>query len=177
MIDLAPFGVADFKLLQSWIDSEKTLTNWAGNLFTFPLTDRSLSWYIQDTNVYGESDAFVFKALHSETLETVGHISLGGLSWKNRSARISRVMISPDYAGKGLCKYMMKAALKIGFETLHLHRIGLGVYTHNVSAIKCYQNAGLIGEGVQKDILWTGTEYWSMLEMAILEEDWKKLNE
>ncbi len=177
MIHLEPFVEADFKLLQSWISNEKTLTNWAGNLFTYPLTDRSLSWYIKDTNISGKSDAFVFKAVHSETLQTVGHISLGGLSWKNRSARISRVMISPEYVGQGFCKPMMQAALKVGFEILNLHRIGLGVYTHNISAIKCYQNAGLVAEGEQRDVLWTGTEFWSMLEMAILEDDWKKLNE
>ena len=176
MIRLEPFTKDDFKLLQSWIISESILTNWAGNLFTFPLTDRSLSWYLNDTNVIGESDAFVFKAVHIETLETVGHISLGGLSWKNRSARISRVIISPDHVGKGYCKPMLKAALKIGFEELALHRIGLGVYTHNQSAIKCYEGAGLVSEGVQRDVLWTGAAYWSMQEMAILEADWKNLN-
>ena len=150
MIELAPFNEDDFKQLQSW--------------------------YINETNVAGESDAFVFKAVHIETLETVGHISLGGLSWKNRSARISRVMISPEHVGKGYCKPMVKASLKIGFEELQLHRIGLGVYTHNQSAIKCYEGAGLVSEGIQRDVLWTGTEYWSMQEMAILEDDWKKLN-
>lgn len=177
MILLEPFGEEDFELLQSWIKNETILTNWAGSLFSFPLTLESLRWYIRDTNVAGESDAFVFKAVDSNSLETVGHISLGGLSWKNRSARISRVMIHPEHLGKGYCKQMAKAALKIGFEQLQLHRIGLGVYTHNKSAIKCYENAGLIAEGEQKDVLWTGTEYWSMLEMAILEDDWRKLNE
>lgn len=176
MIRLEPFSEDDFKLLQSWINNESILTNWAGNLFSFPLSERSLRWYIRDTNVAGDSDAFVFKAVHIETLETVGHISLGGLSWKNRSARISRVVVSPDHVGKGYCKPMVKATLKIGFEELNLHRIGLGVYTHNQSAIKCYEGAGLVSEGIQKDVLWTGSEFWSMQEMAILEDDWAKLN-
>ena len=102
-----------------------------------------MDWYIRDTNVPGVSDAFVFKAVDIETGAVVGHISLGGLSWKNRSSRISRVLVSPDAMQKGICQYMTKAVLKIGFEELGLHRIGLGVYENNKAALNCYLKSGL----------------------------------
>jgi RimJ/RimL family protein N-acetyltransferase len=176
MIILEPFGPNDFQQLINWIDTEELLIKWSGSLFSFPLTVSSMEWYIQDTNVRNVSDAFVFKAVETETGEVAGHISLGGLSWKNRSSRISRVLVSPDAQQKGICQQMAKAVLKIGFEELGLHRIGLGVYENNKAALNCYLKSGFNIEGVARDILWYNGEFLSMVEMSILENDWKALN-
>lgn len=176
MIKLEPFVQSDFQQLIDWIDTEELLIKWSGSLFSFPLTIKTMEWYIRDTNVPGESDAFVFKAVETETGEVVGHISLGGLSWKNRSSRISRVLVSPHAQQKGICQQMTKAVLKIGFEELGLHRIGLGVYENNKPALNCYLKSGMNIEGVSRDILWYNNEYLSMVEMAILEEEWKAMN-
>ena len=175
MIRLEPFTQNDFAQLIEWIDTEDLLMNWSGALFSFPLTEKSLAWYVRDTNINMESDAFIYKAVDESTNKTVGHISLGGLSWKNRSARISRVFVDKNSGLKGVCQAMTKALLKIGFEELKLHRIGLGVYSENIAAIKCYEKAGLLQEGIQRDILWHKGKYLSMVEMAILEEDWRQL--
>ena len=161
MIRLESFTPADFQQLIDWINSEELLTKWSGTLFSYPLTFESMKWYINDTNVVNE---------------TVGHISLGGLSWKNRSARISRVLVGKtSEQRRGICQHMTKAVLKIGFEELGLHRIGLGVYENNPGAIQCYKKCGLKIEGVSKDILWFNNEFLSMVEMAILEDEWKAL--
>jgi RimJ/RimL family protein N-acetyltransferase len=176
MIQLEPFGPNDFQQLIDWINTEELLIKWSGSLFSFPLTIKTMEWYIRDTNIPGESDAFVFKAVETETGEVVGHISLGGLSWKNRSSRISRVLVSPHAQQKGICQQMTKAVLKIGFQELGLHRIGLGVYENNKAALNCYLKSGMNIEGVSRDILWYNDEYLSMVEMAILEDEWKAMN-
>ena len=86
MIRLAPFQQADFGQLIEWIHDEEILTNWAGNLFRFPLSNESLRWYIKDTNIVNDSDAFVYKAIDVNG-NTIGHISLGALAGKtNRHA-------------------------------------------------------------------------------------------
>src|ERR1700712_4099578 len=120
MIRLENFKKDDFDQLISWIHDEEILMNWSGNLFRFPLSKESLEWYIKDTNIINDSEAFVYKAIGAAG-NTVGHISLGGISWKNRSARITRVLIG-DAAerGKGCCQGMIKAVLKVAFEELKL---------------------------------------------------------
>lgn len=175
MIVLEPFTAADFQQLIGWIDSEALLTSWSGSLFSFPLTIESMQWYVQDTNIPGESDAFVYKAVDSITGQTVGHISLGGISWKNKSSRISRVLVNTANQGKGIGKQMINAVLKIGFEGLGLHRIALGVYQDNKAALNCYLQCGLKIEGISKDILWYNDTYLSMVDMAIMEDEWKAL--
>ena len=177
MIILQHFEQSDIPQLIKWIDTEELLTKWSGSLFSFPLTNSSLEWYIKDTNIPHESDAFIYKAIDTETGEIVGHISLGGLSWKNRSSRISRVLVGNLAAHrKGICQQMTKAVLKIGFEELGLHRISLGVYENNKAALNCYLKCGFNIEGVSRDILWFNNEFLSMIEMGILEDEWKLLN-
>lgn len=176
MILLKPFGKQDFKTLMKWVSDEDLLMHWSGALFTFPLTDASLAWYIKDTNIDGSSDAFVYKAIESTTGETVGHISIGGISWKNRCGRITRVIVGNEFRGKGYCSQMVQAALEIGFNELNLHRVELGVYDDNKKALSCYTKCGFQVEGISRDILWYQDKWLSMVDLSILEGEWKHLN-
>jgi RimJ/RimL family protein N-acetyltransferase len=175
MITLQHFQKKDFTQLIQWINNEELMMNWSGAMFAFPLTEDSLDWYLSDVNDVEKSDAFVYSVIENDTGNVVGHISLGGISRKNNSARISRVFVAPESTGKGYGTAMIKAVLKIGFETLGLHRIALGVYTHNKAAIKCYQNAGMQIEGITRECLLYNNSYWSLAEMSILENEWKTL--
>lgn len=176
MIRLEYFDSGDFKQLIEWIDNEALLINWAGSLFSFPLTQKSMEWYLKDSNDYATSDSLIYKVVDVTTNEVVGHISLGGISRKNRSARISRVLIgSSSHKGKGYCKDMMKAIVKIGFEDLNLHRISLGVYDINQAALKCYMAAGFTIEGTSRDVRKYNDEWWSLVEMSILEDEWRQI--
>jgi RimJ/RimL family protein N-acetyltransferase len=175
MITLEYFISNDFIQLMDWIKDEEALMNWSGSLFSFPLTQQSMEWYIEDVNDIINSDAFIYKAIETTTGKVVGHISLGGISKKNKAARISRVLVDPAAQGKGYCCKMVKAVLKIGFEDLKLHRICLGVYDFNKAAIRCYQKAGLIIEGTNRDCLLFKNQWWSLVEMSILEEEWRSI--
>ncbi|MCW3079847.1 GNAT family protein [Segetibacter sp.] len=178
MVKLEYFDREDFKKLIEWMNSEHLITNWAGSLFRYPLTEDSLEWYIRDTNNLENPDAFIYKAIDTTTGNTVGHISLGGISEKNRAARISRVLVgNTAERGKGYCTGMINAVLKIGFEELKLHRISLGVYDFNKSAIRCYEKCGFVKEGVMRDVLkYEDGTYWSLVEMGILEDEWRELH-
>jgi len=173
MIKLEFFTKDDFEQLIQWIDTESLLISWSGSLFSFPLTQSSMEWYLGDTNDLNTSGALVYKAVETETGETIGHISLGGISRKNKSARISRVLIG-DAAnkGKGYCKQMITEVLKIGFDQMQLHRISLGVYDYNTAALKCYQAAGFSIEGTLREVLLHEGKWWSLIEMGILENEW-----
>lgn len=175
MIRLEYFEPGDFSQLMEWLNDEELLMNWSGSLFSFPLRQSSLEWYLEDVNVMPSSEAFVYKAIDTDTEKVVGHISIGGISKKNRSARISRVLVGNGERGKGYCHQMVTAVLKIGFEDLKLHRISLGVYDRNASAIRCYQRSGLTIEGTQRDILLFKDKWWSLVEMSILENEWQEL--
>ncbi|GAA4380472.1 GNAT family protein [Hymenobacter koreensis] len=176
MIKLEPFTPADFPQLIDWINDERLMKEWSGSLFSFPLTKDALSWYIEGANDLKDPDVFVYKAVDSKTGGVIGHISLGSISQRDRSGRITRVLVGEACErGRGYCTGMIRALLRIGFEDLKLHRISLGVYDFNKAAIKCYLKAGFKQEGVLRDVVRHGEDYWSLVEMGILEDEWHQL--
>lgn len=173
MILLQPFTEADFPQLIAWIDSERLLKEWSGALFSFPLTPDKLRWYIQGANDPARSDVFAYKAVAARTGETVGHISLGSISRHNRSGRITRVLVGPGGRGHGYCPAMIRAVLAVGFGELGLHAITLGVYDFNTAAIRCYRRCGFHLDGTLRHAVRYHDEYWSSVEMSMLEDEWQ----
>jgi RimJ/RimL family protein N-acetyltransferase len=174
MVQLEYFTRADFAQLMQWVANEELLIKWSGSTFKFPLTEEDMDWYIKDANDPEHSKVLIYKVVDTELGQTIGHISLGSIDRENRSARISRVLIgSKRVRGKGYCGDMMHAILKIGFDELKLHRISLGVYDGNKAALRCYKSSGFKKDGVLRDKKKVGDDYWSLVEMSMLEEEWR----
>jgi RimJ/RimL family protein N-acetyltransferase len=176
MIKLEYFTPQDFQSLIDWISDEDLLVNWAGSQFSFPLTAKKLESYLKGANNFEESSTLNYKAVDSETNEVVGHASLTAINRSNRSARITRVLVgNSSQRGKGIGEQIIKALMHIGFEQIGLHRMSLGVYTFNEAGIRCYKKCGFKADGVLRDIKRHGDTFWSMVEMSILEDEWRKI--
>lgn len=177
MIKLAYFTPDDFPLLINWISDEDLLMNWAGTQFKYPLTAEKLNWYLRDANNFEDSSALIYKAVDTESNQMVGHVSLTAVNRVNRSARITRVFVGPAERGRGIGEQITKAVLEIGFNLLKLHRMSLGVFDFNQPAIRCYKKCGFRVDGILRDINKHGNEYWSMMEMSVLENEWQEMQD
>lgn len=176
MIELVYFEKSDFPQLIEWIHNEHLMTNWAGSLFRFPLSEKSLDWYIENSNDLEAAEVLIYKAIDTTTNEIVGHVSLGSINRGDASARISRVLVGNNtQRGRGTCQAMINGVTRIGFDQLNLHRIGLGVYDFNTAAIRCYEKAGFSRDGLLRDVKKFGEEYWSLVEMSLLKPEWERL--
>lgn len=168
LIKLEPLKRSDFKQLINWINSEEFLIQWSGNAFTYPLNDQQLEQYIESKNT------LAFKVIDEDSKEVIGHISLGQIDNINRSARIGKVLVGDTkMRGRSIGKHMMKAVLHIAFEKLKLHRVTLGVYDFNTSAISCYEKIGFVKEGLLRESKKVGETYWNLWEMSMLEYEWR----
>lgn len=167
LIKLESLKRSDFKQLINWIDSEEFLIKWSGNAFTYPLNDQQLEQYIESTNT------LAFKVIDEESKEVIGHISLGQIDNINKSARVGKVLVGDTkMRGRSIGKHMMKAVLQVAFEELKLHRVTLGVYDFNTSAISCYEKIGFVKEGLLRESKKVGETYWNLWEMSMLEYEW-----
>ncbi len=177
MITLRYFEPADFKQLIGWVETPEFMLQWAGPSFVFPLNEFQLEEYLKDAN-RKNSSSYIYSVIDGDMDKVVGHISLTRIDRNNRSARIGRVLIGDsEVKGKGMCRQMMQQMLKIAFEELELHRVTLGVFDFNKPAIACYEKAGFQKEGLLRDHQKFGNEYWSLWEMAILEDEWLRVTE
>ncbi|GIP19888.1 GNAT family N-acetyltransferase [Paenibacillus sp. J22TS3] len=176
LVDFVYFNDRDFHLLQRWSASEAFQLQWAGGNWSYPLTEEDMRTYMEGANLPWKSDKLIFKVIHRDSGESIGHISLSQIDRRNRSARISRVILGdPDYRGRGIGKAMIVEMLRIGFQALNLHRITLGVFDFNKPAIQLYLSAGFRKEGLMREKTLYRNEYWSMLEMSMLRREWEEL--
>lgn len=173
MIELQNFEPKDFQQLIEWIPSQEFLLQWGGPGFTYPLTLSQLENYVNGAN-NNDSSVLVYKVIHKYSNKVIGHISLGKLDKKNKSARIGKVLVGDETVrGQGIGQLMMEEMLKVAFEDFALHRVSLGVFEFNKSAIRCYEKAGFTKEGLLRDYRKNDNEYWSLWEMSILEQEWR----
>jgi RimJ/RimL family protein N-acetyltransferase len=175
-IRLVPFTQQDFAQLIEWSGNEAFLSQWAGPFFKYPLTEEQLSAYNSDANDERKSEKLNYKIVLAQTNEAVAHLSIGSIDRTNSSARLTKVLIgNPSFRGKGIGKSMIESALEICFATLNLHKVSLGVYDFNLPALKTYESSGFSVDGVLRDAKKAGDSYWNLIEMSILEEEWKAL--
>lgn len=166
MIDLRAFEAGDAVTVASWVDGAEELTTWSGNAgFSWPFDpDQLVAFHAADpdrhTLVATEADG-----------TPVGQISLkpDARRW---SARLGMVLVSPQARGRGYGAAMFQAALRVAFEEMKVHRVDLGVYTHNASAIRLYERLGFQREGVQREVTLVNGEWWSSLTMSLLAHEW-----
>ena len=172
MIQLRYFTEDDFELLHTWVNHYPFIHQWAGHSFHYPLSDEQLRDYLEDANCEGASK-FIYSAIDEQTKEVIGHISIGRIDRENEIARIGRVLIGDSkYAGKGIGTEMVRQCARIIFEDLGLNRASLGVFDFNKAAIRSYEKAGFVQEGTLRQARKFRDEYWSLIEMSMLKEDW-----
>jgi RimJ/RimL family protein N-acetyltransferase len=170
-ISLEPFSEADFDRLIAWSSTAEFLLQWAGPLFTFPLDRSQLENYLAATR-QNLPKAFAYRAVDMATHAVVGHIEIGNIDQRNSSARLSRVLIGAvDSRGRGLGQQVVRVALRIAFEDLHLHRVDLTVFDFNVAAIHCYERVGFKFEGLLREAARSGDSYWNACVMSILHQE------
>lgn len=176
MIELKFFERSNFQQLINWIETQEFLLQWGGPNFSFPLDEQQLETYLKDANK-DNSNTFVYSVIEKETGKVIGHVSLGNVDRKNKSARVGKVLVGDkSVRGKGIGQQVMTEILKVAFDVLRLHRVSLGVFDFNSSAIACYEKSGFVKEGLLRDARKIGDEYWGLWEMSILENEWSEKN-
>ncbi|MCZ6535875.1 MAG: GNAT family protein [Dehalococcoidia bacterium] len=177
MIELQPFGTEDFDRLIGWIESPEDLLQWAGPAYIHPLDREQLEANFQRS--LGENPSrLIFRAVDSSNSSVVGHVELGNIDRRNRSVRISRVLVGDtSYRGKGIGTEIVEKALKVVFEDLGMHRVELVVFDFNSPAIRLYTKLGFVEEGRLRESRAMGDEFWSLYQMSILEDEWRALKE
>lgn len=137
MIRIEPFEADDFNRLIAWIESEEALIQFAGPLFTFPLTAWQLDSYLLDP------DRKPFKVISLNETKVIGHAELHFAD--DNIVKLCRILIGDkNYRGKGYCVQIVNELLKFAFNISTVRKADLNVYDWNISAIKCYEKAGFV---------------------------------
>ena len=97
----------------------------------------------------------------------IGTTGLYSINWIARSAEF-RIILDKNYWGNGHGTEATKLTVKYGFETLNLNKIWLGVNAENISAIRAYEKAGFIKEGILRQEIFRNNRYYDAVRMSVL---------
>ncbi len=154
---LRPFTIDDAKHLTSWVRNAEELFQFSGPTWSFPLEQKVLEDYL---NKHNTRYLFIFE--HDSIPYGFGEL----ITNEDNSPRLSRLIISPEYRGKGLGAQMIAEIEEKCIQLTHSNDISLFVLSNNDHAIKCYKNCGFDFVEYQTfSLTFEGIEY-PVLKMA-----------
>ncbi len=176
MLRLRPACQEDLDHLVRWVDSYPALVQWAGpQLFRYPVTPQQFAAYLE--MAHGPSPTSeIMTGVDAAIDVPVAHGELGLINREQGTASLCRILTDPAERGRGIGRALVRALLVRGFDELHLRRIDLRVYAHNVSAIRCYASEGFVKEGVLRQGTRVGEELWDVVVMSVLKNEWHSRN-
>lgn len=111
----------------------------------------------------------------NDTKEMVGEVVLNGIDAYNRTANLRVAIFQKEDFNRGYGTEAIILALNYGFGMRNLHRISLSVLNINERAYHVYEKIGFKKEGVSRDACFYNHRYYDMVEMSILEQEFKDL--
>ena len=102
----------------------------------------------------------------------IGATGLSEINWMNRIASFGIFIGEKALWNQGYGTEATSLVLKHGFETLNLNRIFLYVYETNPRAIKAYERAGFVKEGLLREARYLNGVYINVLVMSALKSEW-----
>lgn len=108
--------------------------------------------------------------------ELIGAIYLLNIDWISRSAELAIWIGNEKSRGKGAGYFAVTNTLNHAFNDLNLNRIYLTVLENNIPAIQLYKKVGFSKEGVHRNSVFKNGNYFNMIQMSILTEEYKLEN-
>ena len=105
---------------------------------------------------------------HDQPSRHLGNVSIWYVSRAFRAGEIGYWVRTSD-SGRGICTEAAATMVRLGFETLGLHRIMLRIAVGNDASERVAHKLGFVKEGVLRDELqvhgtWMDHTVWGMLE-------------
>ena len=136
MLRIEPFTPKDFSRLIHWVGTKRELIQFAGDLFTFPLSEDQLQEYLSQKKLAPK------KIIHTESGEVIGHCELNFL---NEHPRLSRILIgNKQKRGRGYGTKIIQLMIDAIQKEIPTKQVELRVFGYNTYAIKLYKKEGFV---------------------------------
>jgi len=158
----------DMESYRNWLDNPETTkfmeSGWK------PTSNKDIeNLYHASTE---NSDTVAFAIIDQSTGQLIGCCGLYLIQWICRRAEFRIIIGEPSACNKGFGREVAELVISYGFNQLNLENIYLGVNCKNKGAIKSYQYAGFINEGIRRKLIYINGLYYDVLMMSILKEEY-----
>lgn len=167
---LSPMNILDAEKYTIWMN-DRSITDALGSTVNVASLEGEKDWI---TNASKNGDVN-FAIVEKKTDELIGNCSLMKLDRINRRCTIGIFIGDEENRNKGYGVEALELLLNYAFNFQNMHNINLYVFSFNERAIKCYNKIGFKEYGRRHEIYFLDGKYYDIVEMEILEDDFKKI--
>lgn len=120
------------------------------------------------------NNEIVLLIVDKKTEKIIGTTGFYMMNWVTRSAEYRILIGEKDFWGKGHGSEVANLMLTYAFDKLNLEKVWLGVNVENKAALKSYENAGYVKEGVLRKEIYRNGVYYDAVRMSVLREEYYK---
>ncbi len=118
-----------------------------------------------------EYGRFVIDAEDDEAWRAAGSVAFEAANRRSRIAHLYGLMISPDLRGRGLARAATQLFTRHLIYDLGYHRVQLECYGFNERAIRHFERAGYVKEGVRRKAYWRNDQWVDGVLFGLVRED------
>lgn len=119
------------------------------------------------------ADSLPLAIVRNDTGAAVGLSALVRIDWVSAMATYMICISDSSAWGRGLGGETTELMLHYAFNILNLHRVQLIVFAGNPAAIRAYEKAGFVREGVLREAMKHNGEWADFIQMGVLEHEWR----
>ena len=159
----------DIPLINKWRNDQEIIAL-LGNNFLYIAKEVDEAWFENYLQHRDKSRRFAIVEQAGNCM--IGTAQLTNIHGINQSAEFSIAIGEKEYWNKGVGKQATRMVMAHGFDDLNLHRIYLTVLARNERAIRLYENAGFVREGIMRESMYKQGVFEDLLIMSILRKEY-----
>ena len=167
---LREYQSEDFSCIRQWVN-DASVTRYLAARFWAPQTTVDTQEFL-NRMLQSSHNGYNFVIADAADGRYIGQLDMFRVDWRLRQGEIGMVIGSEADRGRGLGTEALRLLIQFAFQTLGLERIELEVHMGNAAALRCYQKAGFVLEGVKRHAYYSDGAFADLGMMSIRREDW-----
>jgi RimJ/RimL family protein N-acetyltransferase len=119
-------------------------------------------------------NAVVFAVVERASNKIVGTSGLYEIFWPGRRAEFRILIGEPSVFDKGYGTEATRLTVDYAFIRLNMEVVHLGVNADNVRAVKAYEKAGFVREGLRRRFVYARGTYHDAVVMSVIRDEFLK---
>jgi len=174
LIYRAPEDTTEDKTFIHALRSDRTSVENTSRQLTKPPNLKDVDTFLRDLN---DSLLGVLVCIrdpsHPTGATAIGYVKLSPTVLPHRNSMMG-IQIAQAEQGKGYGSEAIKWALNWAFQAAGLHRVRIGCFSFNEGARRLYERLGFVLEGRTREAAWKNGGWHDLLEMGMLEREWRE---